>query len=306
MDFFMQDNFERLTELLREEYPENHIKMLLDRSPEAINWVENYDYKNKLIRALSRYYSEISLPSSSSQVPRTIIQYWNDEPPEGVMRSIESWRSYDGWSHTLFNDESARAFIANSYGKEAVEAYDYAAHPVFRCDLFRYLYLAIHGGIYIDADERRIENAGIEIPNAAEIFCAPRCWIHSENPALGIRKGGVHASDALQRKLPSAIASFYINNSPIGAIRDHQILKEMAESSVKILLENKKKSERPNLTMTTSPAIWTKRVVSFILNNGFSETFRKIVLSPTWPILVAHEVWEPYKNTSRNWRTIDK
>ena len=94
---------------------------------------------------------------NGTAISRTIVQYWHDPMgvPADVQDCIASWRSLRslGFEHVLFNDASARAFIAEHYPAEHVEAYDLCYHPAMRCDYFRLCYIYRFGGLYVDADE---------------------------------------------------------------------------------------------------------------------------------------------------------
>jgi mannosyltransferase OCH1-like enzyme len=74
-----------------------------------------------------------------------------------VAKLIEGWRSApDGFSHQLFDDAAARHFLAKEHHPSVLAAYDATAHAAGKSDLFRIAWLASHGGVYIDADDRRV------------------------------------------------------------------------------------------------------------------------------------------------------
>jgi mannosyltransferase OCH1-like enzyme len=56
------------------------------------------------------------------------------------------------WHHRLYDDSDCRSFIANCCGSEMLKCYD-RINPAYgpaRADLFRYLLLYEHGGVYLD------------------------------------------------------------------------------------------------------------------------------------------------------------
>ena len=87
-----------------------------------------------------------------------IIQFWHEtDPPADVAAAMASWPARNpGMDHVVFNKDSARDFIGGHYGAQLLEAYDNARHPAMQSDLFRLAYLALRGGVYVDADEHCI------------------------------------------------------------------------------------------------------------------------------------------------------
>ena len=62
------------------------------------------------------------------------------------------------FDYLRFDDASAREFIRENYGKRALSAYGTCAVPAMKADFFRYCYLHVHGGLWIDADLQCIGN----------------------------------------------------------------------------------------------------------------------------------------------------
>jgi tetratricopeptide (TPR) repeat protein len=92
---------------------------------------------------------------ASSLIPRTIFQFWDDDPPEDVQHLMASWRQLNpGHSWTCFNDESAEAFLEEEFGREVLRAYQLAPVPAQKADIFRLACLVARGGVYADADDR--------------------------------------------------------------------------------------------------------------------------------------------------------
>jgi tetratricopeptide (TPR) repeat protein len=118
---------------------------------------------------------------SFAPIPKMIVQYWDDpEPPDDVTHLMESWRSVNpDYSHRLFDDAAARAFLTQHYGPEVLRAYRRADNPAEKADLFRLAYLYARGGVYVDADDRCLAPIGSVVP--AHIALA----VYQEDYALG-------------------------------------------------------------------------------------------------------------------------
>ena len=96
--------------------------------------------------------------SLNPPVPRpadvaAIVQFWDSDAPEEVQGLLDSVRDANpSMPYRFFDDGSAREFVRVECGSEAAAMYDNAALPAMRADLFRYCWLALHGGFYVDAD----------------------------------------------------------------------------------------------------------------------------------------------------------
>lgn len=93
-------------------------------------------------------------PAPGDAIPRQIFQTYPRErlTPE-LRRNISGLIAANpGWSHRLFDDEEARAFIRSGYGRGVVELYDRIGegYGAARADLFRYLLMYREGGVYLD------------------------------------------------------------------------------------------------------------------------------------------------------------
>lgn len=99
---------------------------------------------------------------SSTMIPKVIVQTSRKGIPEYVVDMIKE--NSPGWEYKHFNDHEALAFFLENPVEEFPDvfqkftSYSYGEH---RADLFRYYYLYVKGGVYIDSDamiEDNIEN----------------------------------------------------------------------------------------------------------------------------------------------------
>ncbi len=93
---------------------------------------------------------------ANPHIPPVIVQFWDTpEIPADVAAIMDSWqRHHPGHERRLFNDATAREFIARTHGAAAARLYGTLRVPAQKADVFRLAYLAVHGGIYVDADDR--------------------------------------------------------------------------------------------------------------------------------------------------------
>ena len=107
----------------------------------------------------------VQRPNELGQVPATllatppkrIVQFWDDldRLPEDVRECMESWKKLEqsGFELQVFDESSAREFIRVDLGSRHVKAFDKCYHPSMKSDYFRYSYIFVEGGFYIDADD---------------------------------------------------------------------------------------------------------------------------------------------------------
>ncbi len=132
-----------------------------------------------------------------------IVQFWHaPEPPSDVAAAMASWPARNpGMEHAVFHKDSARTFIAGHYGANLLDAYDGARHPAMQSDLFRLAYLAVHGGVYVDADEHCMADMGEVFAALAQVQLV--AWLSHEtfpyayNGFLVARPGSVIIREAL-------------------------------------------------------------------------------------------------------------
>jgi tetratricopeptide (TPR) repeat protein len=89
-------------------------------------------------------------------VPRRLTQFWDSpEPPADVRALMATWRDKNpGLETTLFDDETAQAFLRRHVPPTVLAAYLRVREPAQKADIFRLAYLTVNGGIYADADDR--------------------------------------------------------------------------------------------------------------------------------------------------------
>ena len=89
-------------------------------------------------------------------LPRHIVQFWaQGAPPPDIAAMMQSWRALNpGYRHVVFDDRSARAWLASQGRPEISLAFAAARSFAQRADLLRLAVLARQGGFYADADDR--------------------------------------------------------------------------------------------------------------------------------------------------------
>lgn len=94
------------------------------------------------------------------EVPLRVSQYWDHpEPPDEISQLMTSWRTWvPHEAYRCFNDQSAWDFLKDHSSAHVLRAFESSAHPTLRADLLRLSVLAVHGGVWGDADDRCCES----------------------------------------------------------------------------------------------------------------------------------------------------
>jgi mannosyltransferase OCH1-like enzyme len=89
----------------------------------------------------------------ATSIPRILHQTWRSRAlPRTLQRCRDSWLSrHPAWEHRFYDDEGCRALV-HECGRRWVEVYDSLPTAIQRADLFRYLVMESHGGVYADLD----------------------------------------------------------------------------------------------------------------------------------------------------------
>jgi glycosyl transferase-like sugar-binding protein len=239
--------------------------------------------------------STFSSTTWSSPTPKRIVQFWNDlqRLPEDVKACMDSWKQLEriGFHLEVFDESSARTFIRNRLGARHERAFNRCYHPSMMSDYFRYSYVLVEGGFYIDADDiyhgTPIDHLFVDGRLKLQPFCYDLATSQMVAPSLFAEPGATQ---------PGWI--FYFNTTPLIASRHHPII-ERALLNATLSLEADLASGLPEVQATTGPGNLTRSVFE-VLNEG----------CPPSAMMVAHD-WElastsqwplSYRNDSRNWR----
>ena len=179
--------------------------------------------RSNFVRAL------VQRPNELGQVPATllatppkrIVQLWDDRGrlPEDVKECMESWKKLEqsGFELQVFDESSAREFIRVHLGSRHVKAFDKCYHPSMKSDYFRYSYIFVKGGFYVDADDvyhgTTIDHLFSDGRLKLQPFCYDIATAQMVPPSDFVNLGSHHSSWI-----------FYLNTTPLIAVRHHPIV----------------------------------------------------------------------------------
>eukprot|EP01063_Lacrimia_lanifica_P010725 TRINITY_DN1747_c0_g1_i2.p1 TRINITY_DN1747_c0_g1~~TRINITY_DN1747_c0_g1_i2.p1 ORF type:complete len:738 (+),score=197.60 TRINITY_DN1747_c0_g1_i2:57-2270(+) len=111
------------------------------------------DWLRKL-RTMARVTPAKTPVEDDRPIPRIILQTNpEDSVPVGLYENMQKVIELNpNYEHHHFSDASVREFIKGHFDERVVTAYDSIRTGAYRADLFRYCFLYVRGGVYIDAD----------------------------------------------------------------------------------------------------------------------------------------------------------
>ena len=258
----------------------------------------NHRDRSNFVRELVQRPNEPALVPAAhlAPPPRRIVQFWDDlgRLPEDVRECMESWKKLEqfGFELQVFDESSAREFIRIHLGPRYERAFDKCYHPSMKSDYFRYSYIFVEGGFYVDADDvyhgTKIEHLFTDGRLKLQPFCYDIATAQMVSPSVFLKPGANQLSWI-----------FYFNTTPLIAVRNHPIVKR-ALLNATTSLEQESKCGLPEVQATTGPGNLTRSVFEVVTNDSRAEEVLFVVhdwektSTSKWPL--------SYRSDKRNWR----
>jgi len=228
--------------------------------------------------------------------PKRIVQFWDDlgRLPEDVRECMESWKKLErvGFELLVFDENSAREFIRINLGSRYEKAFDKCYHPSMKSDYFRYSYIFVEGGFYVDADDvyhgTTIDHLFTDGRLKLQPFCYDIATAQMVPPSLFVNPEANQLSWI-----------FYFNTTPLIAVRNHPII-ERALLNATTSLEQESKCGLPEVQAATGPGNLTRSVIEVVTDESQPEEVLVVVhdwektSTSKWPL--------SYRGDRRNWR----
>ncbi|WP_127786343.1 glycosyltransferase family 32 protein [Rhodovarius crocodyli] len=246
---------------------------------------------HRVSRALIAWRMAYGLPARFR--PARIVQFWDDEtPPPDVLECMESWRA-TGLPIQRFSEASARAFMAEIYPPQMLQAFDACPHPASKSDLLRLAALYHGGGLYVDADDRLAPGeTGAELLFGAPLALMPLA--HEGLTMLPVR-------DTLRDRPDAPYVGYYFNTTPLFGTRAHPLLKLALEMAIMNALESVAAGRSVDPHEDVGPTSLTRAVTGHAMDMLEAGRTPDLDIRIDWPELRLFETLD-YKSTSRNWR----
>ena len=121
-------------------------------------YLDNVDF-NKLEKERQEYINKFenylnNINNTKILIPKRIIQTWENKNFEPEFQQIvDNWKiNNPNYEYILFDANEREEFIKNNFDINILNIYNCIIPGAYKVDLFRYCYLYIYGGVYIDID----------------------------------------------------------------------------------------------------------------------------------------------------------
>lgn len=231
----------------------------------------------------------------SGSTPKRIVQFWDDlqRLPEDVKACMNSWKQLErsGFELEVFDRISASMFIRSRLGARYENAFNACYHPSMMSDYFRYSYILVEGGFYIDADDVYHGTSIDHLFEDGRLKLQPFCY--DITTAQMVAPSIFTEPDADQ---PGWI--FYFNTTPLIASPNHPIV-ERALLNATASLEADSSNGLPEVQATTGPGNLTRSVFE-VISEGCSPG--AMMVAHDWELVSTSQWPLSYRDDSRNWR----
>ena len=202
-------------------------------------------------------------------IPRIILQFWDNVTiPEDIAELMASWRVQNpDHDHQVFDDARARAWLEAHYPPPVLQAYLRSREAAQKSDIFRLAWLARHGGIYADADDRCLRPLATILPAGAGLVLSQE--------VLGT-----------------------VGNNFIAVAPEHPVM----EVAVRLAVNAVNRGDNDGVWYSTGPALLTRALTRVLTSNGDVQ-MGDTVLLPLRGLFrtVAIGCAAAYKATDKHW-----
>ena len=131
---------------------------------------------NTLARRTNAHALLRSQIETSPRPPKIIFSYFHDinVVTTNIRQNWEKMKArFPDYNWQLFDIESGRAFLKAHFDSKVVHAYDSLIPHSYKSDLFRFGYMYIHGGIYLDIKYETVGDFLFDVFNTSLIVSEP-------------------------------------------------------------------------------------------------------------------------------------
>lgn len=228
--------------------------------------------------------------------PKRIVQFWDnlDRLPQDVRECMDSWKELEksGFEIQVFDESAAREFIRTHLGLCYSNAFDKCYHPSMKSDYFRYSYIFVEGGFYIDADDVYHGMAIDHLFSDGRLKLQPFCYDISTEQM-------VPTSNFINLGANKLSWIFYFNTTPLIAARNHPIIERALLNATKSLNQDFT-DELPEVQATTGPGNLTRSVYEILTEESCPK--EALLIVHDWERISTSEWPLSYRSDKRNWR----
>ena len=125
--------------------------LTLGQENDAIN---EQPERNKVLVDMASYHAAKQVVGPKQKIPRIIMQTnKGDRIPKDLQKVMHSIIDMNPeYEHHFYSDHRIRDFIRQHFDQKTLDAFDAVIPGAYKADLFRYCWLYIKGGVFLDGD----------------------------------------------------------------------------------------------------------------------------------------------------------
>lgn len=128
-----------------------------------------YTYLLIIISAIIILVTAFFMQSNRPMIPKVLMQ--TGKRKSDMNKHSIKWQNMNpDYDYVFFDDNDCKSFITKHFNQEVLRAFDCLRPGAFKADLFRYCWLYVEGGVYVDLDCVPIQPLSIIIDNRADFI----------------------------------------------------------------------------------------------------------------------------------------
>mgnify|MGYP000208509273 CR=1 FL=1 len=163
------------------------------------------------LRCAGAFNNGTNRPSGTGEtaIPNQVTQAWlGSVLPNDAAALAEEWSTmHPEWNYNFFDETTAVDFIGDAHGAAALRAFRSAQHPATKADLLRLAFLAVHGGVWADIDDRPLRDLSFLLQGQSLVLWQEHLGSVGNN-FIGVVAGHPVIQDALDEAIRNCIAGF--------------------------------------------------------------------------------------------------
>jgi len=170
---------------------------------------------NEVIRIFQTNSVELieKIPRQYQKIPKKIVQTYATRTPQSVLHynAVMTWIEMNpDYEYYFYDNKQSREFIKIHFDSNVLKAYDRLIPKAFKADLFRYCWIYIHGGCYLD--HKYICKTPISDYLHSEdcnVYCRDRFSLGILNGIVMSEAQATHLFDAIQAVVKNVENNYY-------------------------------------------------------------------------------------------------
>ena len=159
---------------------------------------------NQVLVDMAPVHAPTRTATTNQKIPRIIMQTNKaDQVPKDLRKAMQTLIDINPeYEHRFYSDKRIRDFIQQHFEANVLDAFDAVIPGAYKSDLFRYCFLYVHGGVFVDGD-------AVAVRPLSELIKPNDEFVSAEDNGIG-----------------------WVHNAFMAAVPRHQIVKRAIDMAV--------------------------------------------------------------------------